>query len=1026
LARDTRSLLLSVGIAALLAVVFVADWLTPLGVVVWVLYVLPVGLTLLGQSPTLPIGIAAACTVAMVLTLFTDAPSGIATWMVYVNRACGVVVLWVLAFMTRSVVETRNRSRMEEWVRGLQAALLEQVQGERTVQEIGERSLALLADRLHASVGAMYASDGTTQHLAAVHGLRAGADVPTEIDSSTGLGGAAIASQQVTVLTNLEAGAFPLRSAFVDTTPSSVVVVPLVADGVTEGVVELGLRQPPDERLSAVFERMQHGLGVALRTATFRGRVRQLLTETQRQAEHLAIQQEELRVTNEELEEHGRALQASQAQLEEQQAELEASNAQLKAQAVELEQQKETLVVAREEAERASRYKSEFLANMSHELRTPLNSTLILSRLLAQNKEGRLSDEQVRFAETIHASGTTLLTLISDILDLAKIEAGATSVHVESVAVSRLVDTIERTFQPLAADRSLTFAVDTAPTAPSEMLTDAQHLQQILMNLVSNALKFTERGGVVLRVRPETGNRIVFEVRDTGPGIPLDQQQVIFEAFRQADGSSHRRHGGTGLGLSISLQLTHLLGGDITLQSAPGAGSTFGLVLPVRYEGRAATADPRPLPHPAVFAAPSQPPPPPQASKPGSPPASTGVDDDRDHRQHPGRLILVVEDDPAFARVLYDAAHTLEFDCVVASTNDEGMALARQLGPSGILLDIQLPDGSGLTLLDRLKRSPDTRHIPVHVVSAGDHTATAMALGAVGYAIKPVEQEQLIEAIRRLETRLEQRMRRVLIVEDDDTLRTGLVQLLGELEAVTTLAVGTAAAALEELSGSSFDCVILDLHLPDASGFDVLETMAANERYSFPPVIVYTGRPISAAEEQRLRQYSRSVIVKGARSPERLLAEVTLFLHQVESRLPPATQRLLRVARERDEFFEGRTILVVEDDIRNVFALTSVFEPLGATVQIARNGIEALEALERGRPDVVLMDIMMPEMDGLTAMRAIRARQELQSLPIIALTAKAMPDDYQRCLKAGATDYLAKPLDVDKLVSLCRVWMARE
>jgi signal transduction histidine kinase/CheY-like chemotaxis protein len=926
-------------------------------------------------------------------------------------------VLWTLALMTRAVVESRTRTEAEEWVRSLQARLLEQVQGDRTVKEISERSLALLTESLRVPVGAIYASDGGTLRLAAVHGLRAGVDLAETIGPGEGLGGAAATSRRVTVLNGLEASAFPLRSAFLDTAPSCLAIVPLVADDVTEGVIELGLRDAPNERALAVFERVQHGLGVALRTATYRNRVRHLLAETQEQAENLRIQQEELRVTNEELEEHGRALTTSQVRLEEQQAELEATNAQLEAQALELEQQQGTLEIARQEAERASRYKSEFLANMSHELRTPLNSTLILARLLAQNKDGNLSEEQVRYAETIHTSGTTLLTLINDILDLSKVEAGAAAMSFEPTSVGGLVDTLERTFGPVAADKHLTFTIDLAPLAPAELVTDVQRLQQVLANLLSNAFKFTERGGVVLRVRAAGGDRVAFEVRDTGPGIEPDQHEVIFEAFRQADGSTHRRHGGTGLGLSISRQLARLLGGDITLQSTPGVGSTFTLVIPVQAPANASQSN---RPAPPAAAAPAR-----QAATAGAPPSTSGFSDDRDHRRHPGRLILVVEDDLAFARVLYDTAQTLDFDCVVATTNDEGMTLARQMVPSAILLDVQLPDGSGLTLLDRLKRSPDTRHIPVHVISAGDHAHTALALGAVGSALKPVRQEDLIDAIRRLESTLEQRVRRVLIVEDDQTLRASLVELIGQLDDVRIHDTGTARGALDELARTSFDCVILDLHLPDASGFDVLETMSTNEGYSFPPVIVYTGRPISPDEEQRLRQYSRSVIVKGARSPERLLAEVTLFLHKVESKLPPATQRLLRVARERDEFFEGRTVLIVEDDIRNVFALTSVFEPLGASVTIARNGVEALQALDRSRPDIVLMDIMMPEMDGLTAMRHIRERHELRTLPIIALTAKAMPDDYQECLAAGANDYLAKPLDVDKLVSLCRVWMAR-
>ena len=575
----------------------------------------------------------------------------------------------------------------------------------------------------------------------------------------------------------------------------------------------------------------------------------------------------------------------------------------------------------------------------------------------------------------------------------------------------------------MATEKRLEFTVDMMPLTPETITTDGQRLQQILANLLSNAFKFTEHGGVVLRVSGQAADRLSFEVRDTGVGIAPEQHAVIFEAFRQADGSTHRKFGGTGLGLSISRELAHLLGGELTLTSAPGKGSVFTLTIPVRIEARrnaaaknqAAPATARPQTG-TVVPAPSR------AGAAAIP--RSAVLDDRDGRTHPGRLILVVEDDTAFARILLDLAHELDFDCVIANTTDEGMALARELAPNGILLDINLPDGSGLALLDRLKRNPDTRHIPVHMVSVSDNAQTALALGAVGFARKPADREELVKAIRNLEQRLAQRVRRILVVEDDERLRASMRDLL-QLEGVTIHDVGTAKDALAQLASESFDCVVLDLHLPDASGYDILETMSGNERYSFPPVIVYTGGPLTAEDESRLRRLSKSVIVKGARSPERLLDEVTLFLHQVESRLPPDSRRMLQAARERDDAFEGRTILVVEDDVRNVFALTSVFEPRGAKVVIARNGREGLEMARKVRPDLVLMDIMMPEMDGLTATRELRRDADLRSVPIIALTAKAMRDDYAECIAAGASDYLPKPLDVDKLVSLSRVWMSR-
>jgi signal transduction histidine kinase/CheY-like chemotaxis protein len=1009
--------------AALLAVgvlVLALDLMTPLGVAVWILYVIPIGLTLLGTSPTVPIVAAALCTTAMAVTVVTDAP-GVIRWMAYVNRVCGIVVIWTVAVLVRRVIETRNRLAGEEWVSAAHTTVLEQAQGDPPLEQLAARTLEVLARTLDAPIGVMYAFDGARLQRAATHGLRTDASVPRTLEPGEGQAGEALRGGRVRVLDVAETY-FAVRSALGGVPPRHVVVAPLVVDHVVHGVVELGTLRRPDGSALDLLGRVGESLAMAIRAAQARDHINALLVETQRQAEELQTQQEELRVANEELEEHGRALKASHTQLEEQQAELEATNAQLEQQAHELEQQSLALSSSRADAERASRYKSEFLANMSHELRTPLNSALILAKLLADNKGGRLSEDEVRYAETIYASGNNLLALINDILDLSKIEAGAVELETAPVSVPSLLDTLTRTFAPLAAQKSLSLVVDADPAAPSELRTDPRRLQQILANLLSNAVKFTAEGSVTLRARPSGAGVVSFDVADTGPGIPEDKFDVVFQAFRQADGSTHRRYGGTGLGLSISQELARMLGGDLALASTVGKGSTFTLTIPVE---RPATMAPRPAPARQRRVT--------RSARPSTAPASAqssalmpegAVPDDRNRRTRPERLILVIEDDVAFAHVLYDLAHELDFDCAIATTTEEGMTLARALLPTGILLDMELPDGSGLALLDRLKHNPDTRHVPVHVLSVADHTQQALELGAVGYALKPMAREGIAEAIRKIGAEVERRVRRVLVVEDDPGLRESIRTLL-QMDGVEVEGVGTASDALGRLSSSSFDCVVLDLTLPDASGREVLETMSASERYSFPPVIIYTGRAPDPEEEARLRRYSRSVIVKGARSPERLLDEVTLFLHQVESRLPPESQRLLRAARERDTVFDGRTILVVEDDVRNIFALTSVFEPRGAKVRVARNGREAIEAVRAERPDLVLMDVMMPEMDGLEATRELRRHPDYRDLPIVILTAKAMPDDYRESLAAGANDYMAKPIDVDKLVSLSRVWMSR-
>ncbi|MFN8066984.1 MAG: response regulator [Vicinamibacterales bacterium] len=571
------------------------------------------------------------------------------------------------------------------------------------------------------------------------------------------------------------------------------------------------------------------------------------------------------------------------------------------------------------------------------------------------------------------------------------------------------------------------------PGLPNALTTDAQRVQQILRNLVANAIKFTERGEVSVVVRLDAAGRVAFDVRDTGIGIPAEKLDAVFEPFTQADGSTSRRFGGTGLGLSISRQLARLLGGDVSVTSVPGTGSTFTLAIPSTPPQTPVAAAPPPpsatVPAPGIPSAPpprerSQPEPTrvPTAA-PVRPSAQSAFVDDRAVRTRGDRLLLVVEDDPAFARILFDLAHEEDLDCVVAGTASEGLELARTLKPLGILLDVRLPDASGLMVLEMLKRDAATRHIPVHVVSVEDYIEPAMHLGAIGYLIKPVKREELQAALRRIEGRLSQSVRRILVVEDDARLRDGLCELLRD-EAVTVDTVGTMRDALARLEAGTYDCLVLDLTLPDASGFELLDRMSEGTRYAFPPVIVYTGRELSHEDELRLRRYSSSIIVKGARSTERLLDEVALFLHQVENQQPPARRRALEASRARDSKFEGRTVLVVDDDVRTVFALTGMFEPRGARVLVARNGREALEQLE-AVPDVdlVIMDTMMPEMDGLAATRAIRQQRRFARLPIIAVTAKAMRDDQQQCLAAGANDYMAKPLDVDRLLSLCRVWL---
>ncbi len=1001
--QDKSSPVLLFAVTGLIGIVAIADLLSPLGLAVWVFYMVPLGVALFSRSPMLPLKVAVVVTALiglLVIKPFTP-ESLVDRWLGLANRGMYVTMLWPVALMIRQLVARRVADEREQWLRGTQAQLLQSLQGDLSLGEAAERILAGLARATVAPVGALYARRGSGLDRVASHALE-GEGAPEHFKFGDGLIGEAALGGKLVTLRDVPDGFLRLQAGIGSGVPRHVAVAPLSAEGASAGVVALGSLHAFEPIERELLERLAEPLGMALASAQQKARLRELLEESQRQGEELQAQQTEL--------------EAQQAELEASNEELNQTNALMETQATELERQRDELAVQRRAAERASSYKSEFLANMSHELRTPLNSSLILARLLADNKEGNLTPDQVRSAETIYSAGNDLLLLINDILDLAKIEAGRAEVAREQLPLAQLIANLEQSFRPIARDRKLSFRIETLPGSPERLVTDARRLEQILRNLLSNAFKFTEKGWVALSIGPAEGGQVRFAVRDTGIGIAPDQQEIIFEAFRQADGTTSRKYGGTGLGLSISRELARFLGGHIELESSVGSGSAFTLQIPIEATGSGevtARTSPLALPRPT------------RESGRRVTPKPPAFADDRSQLSRRGRLILVIEDDMAFAGILYELAHELDFDCAVAAGADEGLTLARELAPSGILLDVGLPDASGLAVLESLKRDPATRHIPIHVVSASDHVQTALELGAIGYALKPVQREELVTAIHKLEERHRRELRRVLIVEDDPEQQASMRRLLSGQD-VQLVGAGSVKEALEQLERQSVDCMVLDLTLPDGSGHDLLQKMAEGTRYSFPPVIVYTGRDLSREEEERLRRYSRSIIVKGARSPERLLDEVTLFLHQVESTLEPEQRRMLQSARQRESAFEGRRIMVVEDDVRNVFALSKVLEPRGAKVEIARNGREALDTLAR-IPDIdlVLMDLMMPEMDGLTAMREIRKQPAFKRLPIIALTAKAMTDDRQQALDAGANDYMAKPFEVDKLVSLCRVWLPR-
>ncbi|VVP94123.1 Sensor histidine kinase RcsC [Pseudomonas fluorescens] len=976
-------------------------------------------------------------TTIMSISLYLLFIAGVSGLLAYVGRRDLMSLSQKYSVNLAAQQASAHRLEQQAWLRNGQTELAEQVLGQLSLNMLGRNILQFCAQYLSTAVAAIYVREdhGGLKRIATYGFSREQEEREQQIYRDEGIVGQVAQQARLIRLDEVPQDYFKVSSGLGDGLPRSVLVVPTSNDERVNGVIELGFLRPLTDRDVELLELIAGNIGTSIEAARYRQRLQEVLAETQQLNEELQVQQEELKTANEELEEQSRILKESQAHLETQQVELEQTNEQLAEQAEVLAEQRDAMDLKNTELnqaqvqleeralelQRSSKYKSEFLANMSHELRTPLNSSLILAKLLAENPEENLTAEQVKFAESIYSAGNDLLNLINDILDISKVEAGKLEIRPENSSVARLVDDLRGLIQPLATDKQLDFQVNVQDGAPLMLFTDRQRLEQVLKNLLSNAVKFTESGSISLSVAAAPGDGIAFSIRDSGIGIEVDQHESIFEAFRQADGATNRRYGGTGLGLSISRDLATMLGGSISVSSTPGQGSVFTLVLPVQY------VEPGEVPVEPMRAAPGVAP---GVSPPTLSPRVAEVDiprfdDDRNKGPFTTRCILVVEDEANFAHILYDLAHELGYQCLVAHGADEGYELAKAFVPDAILLDMRLPDHSGLTVLQRLKEHAETRHIPVHVISVEDRVEAAMQMGAIGYALKPTTREELKDVFARLEAKLIQKVKRVLLVEDDDLQRDSIARLIGD-DDIEITAVGLAQEALDLLRTSVFDCMIIDLKLPDMLGNDLLKRMSTEDICSFPPVIVYTGRNLTRNEEAELRKYSRSIIIKGARSPERLLDEVTLFLHKIESRLSDERQKMLKVARSRDKVFEGRKVLLVDDDVRNIFALTSALEHKGAVVVIGRNGREAIERLNEVQDiDLVLMDVMMPEMDGFEATVEIRKDPRWRKLPIIAVTAKAMKDDQERCLQAGVNDYLAKPIDLDRLFSLIRVWLPK-
>src|SRR6266513_155606 len=966
------------------------------------------------------------------------------------------------------------------------------MQGQKDLEQVSKLIMSELTPLVSAHHGTFYIMEDENNtpvlKLIASYAYKERKHIGNKFHLGEGLVGQAALEKKPILLTNVPDDYIRITSGLGEAPPRNILVLPVLFEGEVKAVIELASFLPFSQIHQLFLDQLAESVGVVInmisanmRTAELLEPSQSLTLELQSQSEELRTQQEELKKSNAELEAQATTLRTSEELLKDQQEELQQVNEELEEKASLLAEQNRKVESKNEEVEAArlaleekaeqlalsSKYKSEFLANMSHELRTPLNSLLILARLLSENKDGNLTAKQVEFAQTILTSGSDLLNLINDVLDLSKVEAGKMDVNAADVRLPDVKDFVERNFGAIAEQKGLDFHVELTPDLPPAIYTDGGRLQQVLKNLLSNAFKFTEDGDVTLTIRrAEKGRRfqnptleaasdvIAFAVTDTGIGIPKDKQRLIFEAFQQADGTTSRRYGGTGLGLSISREIARLLGGEIRVESTENQGSTFTLFLPARYIPRQDGPDRDPTvdrdqasPPPTSAVAERRPSPVrgPTRRNQRRRPAIEGdalqyrperravpqsvIADDREHIEEGDRTVLVIENDQSFAKVLLDMARDKGYKVVVELDGEAGLNAAREVRPDAITLDIDMPGMDGLEVLDRLKRDPETRHVPVHIISGVEQKREGLKAGAIAYLEKPVSKEGLDDAFARISAFIDQVPKNLLVVEDNETQRQSIVDLIGH-DDVEITAVPSAEEALSKLHEKHFDCMVLDLGLRSGggamSGFDLLEKVKSDPDNHDLPIIIYTGKELTRDDETKIKKYAETIIVKDVKSPERLLDETALFLHRIEAKLPEQKRKMLEHLHDADSVVAGKTVLVVDDDVRNIFSLTSMLEDHGMMVRFAENGNQALEQLNKDpNVDAVLMDLMMPEMDGYETTKAIRAMERFRTLPIIALTAKAMKGDREKCIAAGASDYITKPVDTEQLLTLLRVWLYR-
>jgi HAMP domain-containing protein/CheY-like chemotaxis protein/signal transduction histidine kinase len=913
---------------------------------------------------------------------------------------------------------TTDVNTEQDWLKTNLAKFTNMLQGQRDLTTMGRLLLTELTPLVNAHMGVIYQvenEDSPQLRLLSAYAGDGSNPHAQFVQFGEGLIGQCARDKRQRLVADIPTDTIPINSALLRVRPKNIVVLPVLFENQVKAVIELSSISSFTTSQMTFLEQLTDSIGIVLNSIEATMQTEGLLKQSQQLAGELQTQQKELQQTNEQLEQKAQ-------QLAERNVEVERKNQ-------EIEQARRALEEKATELSLTSKYKSEFLANMSHELRTPLNSILILGQQLTENPDGNLSAKQVEFARTIHGAGTDLLNLISDILDLSKIESGTVTVEAEEILTSSLLETVGRPFRHEADNRQLSFSINLDPNLSRSIVTDSKRLQQVLKNLLSNAFKFTAEGGVRLDVSAAVGGWsaehpilnqaaavIAFEVTDTGIGIPLEKQKLIFEAFQQADAGTSRKYGGTGLGLAISRELANLLGGEIHLRSTPGKGSSFVLYLPLKYSGP--TVAPR-------VATPS-----PYGTTPvlqvvAQERVIEQLPDDRLNLEPGDTILLIVEDDPHYARVLIDLARDKGFKVLVATRGAEALELAKQFQPTAVSLDVFLPDMLGWTVLSQLKHNPLTRHIPVQIITLDEDRQHALARGAFSFVNKPTTTEGVSAALSQIKEYAKPRRKRLLIVEDNAAEQLSIRALLDheDIEIVTT---DTGAGALSTLRDSPCDCVVLDLRLPDMSGFEVLDQIRNDDSLSNVPVVVFTGRELSVEEDAELHTMARSIVVKGVESPERLLDETSLFLHRVITELPIEKQRMLEKLNSSDEDLIGKTVLLVDDDARNIFALSSVLERRGMKVLTATTGSEAVALVESSSEiAIVLMDIMMPQMDGYQTIGVIRQNPSFRRLPIIALTAKAMKGDREKCLEAGASDYLAKPVNTEQLLLAIRMWLHR-